>query len=283
MKGTIPGRGKIEIDIDYRPIRPETVIVEVELKVAQYGFEPIIISITGSGQYPQIANLLKEKEQAQLQKAKEEKEQRKKNNAFRLTNVRGKSRSQILRDKNIPLKRKQSLKIEGGELTKDIGDEVKIRPSSVGNQKMGKIELEKAFLARFENIVKLCKDKEIKMFRCVGDPQPTEEDTDNILKNRSSFMDETMDTLRLDGIQRYSKVLDHDLPILEPVLPTYPPTWDMSKNNATKLRKMRLTKFMNAATKIVLRSRVEKRLSMFILMKIRLESFLVQLQVEKMW
>jgi hypothetical protein len=116
-------------------------------------------------------------------------------------------------------------------------------------------------LERYDSIVKLCKDKEIKMFSCLGDPQPTQEDNQKIIDEREEFTRDTLNSIRSDGISRYDKVLDADLPVLEPILPSYPPTWDMGKNNATKLRKMRLMKFMGAATKIVLRARVETRLS----------------------
>lgn len=135
------------------------------------------------------------------------------------------------------------------------------RPQSAGTGRKGKIELEKEFLARFDSIVRLCKDKEIKMFRCVGDPEPSEADTTAITEQRRVHLQETLETIRAEGVERYQKVLDHDKPVLQPVLPHHPPTWDFSKNHAAKLRKMRLRKFMNAATKIVLRARVERRLS----------------------
>ena len=102
------------------------------------------------------------------------------------------------------------------------------------------------------------------MFSCLGDPQPTEEDNEKIMLDREDFTKDTLNSTRTEGIARYEKVLDSDLPVLEPIVPYYPPTWDFGKNNANKLRKMRLMKFMGAATKIVLRARVETRLSSLI-------------------
>ena len=99
------------------------------------------------------------------------------------------------------------------------------------------------------------------MFKCVGDPEPTSRDKAAILDQRSAHRAETLDAVRSEGVERYQKILDHDQPILQPVLPHYPPTWDFGKNNATKLRKMWLRKLSNATTKIVLRARVERRLS----------------------
>jgi hypothetical protein len=135
------------------------------------------------------------------------------------------------------------------------------RAQSLGPAKKGKLELEKNFLDRFESIVKLCKDKDIKMFTCLGDPEPTKIDNQKIVKERETFSKDQLETMRFEGITRYEKVVDSDLPIYEPILPIHEPTWDFSKNNANKIRRMRLLKFMGAATKIVIRGRVEKRLS----------------------
>lgn len=113
----------------------------------------------------------------------------------------------------------------------------------------------------FDEIYNLCKNKEIKMFRCIGDPEALESDTEKVQKERMEFEAQRMNEIREEGVHRYEKVLDSDLPIYEPVLPYYESTWDSNKNNANKLRKMRLKKFMKVATKVVLRIRAEKRLS----------------------
>lgn len=151
----------------------------------------------------------------------------------------------------------------------------------MGPPKKGKIELERNFLDRFDSIVKLCKEKDIKMFTCLGDPEPTRDDKSKIEKERKEFKADQLETLRTDGIHRYEKVIDSDLPIYEPILPIVEPTWDYSKNNTNKIRKMRLNKLMGAATKIVIRGRVENRLSKLDLIEIRSESSLVQQLVEK--
>jgi hypothetical protein len=127
--------------------------------------------------------------------------------------------------------------------------------------KAGKGELEKEFLMHFDEIYNLCKNKEIKMFACIGDPEARDLDREKVEKERRAFEAQRMNEIREEGVQRYEKVLDSDLPIYEPVLPYYESTWDSNKNNANKLRKMRLKKFMKVATKVVLRIRAEKRLS----------------------
>ena len=121
MKGIVPGRGSVEIDIEYAPSRPETALLEVELHVSQFGFEPILVSITGSGQYADVVNQRKAKEEAQLKKAEEEKAIRKKKHAFRLRTTKGRNKSQIIS----PVKQKddlnRSLEVDG-EKIEDIDD-----------------------------------------------------------------------------------------------------------------------------------------------------------------
>jgi len=41
LKGFIPGRSSIEIEILYAPLSNVTVVVEVELKISQFDFEPL--------------------------------------------------------------------------------------------------------------------------------------------------------------------------------------------------------------------------------------------------
>lgn len=102
-----------------------------------------------------------------------------------------------------------------------------------------KSDLEKLFLERFNNIYTLTKNKEIKMFRCIGDPQPGENDINNIILQRQEFNQKELEKIREDGVHRYEKIIDGDLPIYEPILPYYEPSGDEHKNNANKLRKMR--------------------------------------------
>ena len=78
MKGIVPGKGSVEIDIEYAPTRPETALLEVELHISQFGFEPIPVRITGSAQYADVVNQRKAKEEAQLKKAEEERKRKEK-------------------------------------------------------------------------------------------------------------------------------------------------------------------------------------------------------------
>ena len=94
MKGIVPGRGKIDIDIEYTPRVPETTVLEVELRVAQYRSEPARIAITGCGRYFQKLDSPKEKAGAGQKKEEEEKALKKKNE-FRVRVGLRKNRSQV--------------------------------------------------------------------------------------------------------------------------------------------------------------------------------------------
>ena len=115
MKGIVPGKGAVEIDIEFTPSKPETTVVEAELGVSQFGFEPIRISITGSGQYPEVANQRKAKEMAQMKKAEEEKEARKKKHAFRLRSTKGRNKSQVIG--TLPIKTDLNNSLEAQQLS----------------------------------------------------------------------------------------------------------------------------------------------------------------------
>lgn len=294
MKGIVPGKGNAEIDIEYSPTVPVTVRAEVELNVSQFGLPPIIVVIMGSGRYPQLENQQKLKEVAQ-QKEEELEKKRQQKFVFRIRRHRGRRMSQGLSKKkdhdglnhsqDIEVKPDEDINADQapdsehpgapsspglpqsgkgllpeGSVSQTRGSAAK-RAHSAGAKVKGKIALEKAFLARFDAIAKMCKEKEIKMNRCVGDPEPTDLEKQALLDERRQFEQDALNKLREDGITRYQKALDEDLPIYEPILPYYPPTWDTGKNNVNKLRNMRLRKFMNAATRIVLRARIEKRFS----------------------
>lgn len=127
LKGIVPGRGSVEVDIEYSPTKPETMVVEAELSISQFGFEPIRISITGSGQYAEAANQRKAKEMAQLKKAEEEKEARKKKHAFRLRSTKGRNKSQVIGTTEHKEELNTSLKAEPHELEEGIEEEVRKR------------------------------------------------------------------------------------------------------------------------------------------------------------
>ena len=47
MKGVVPGHGRTEIDVNFTPETKTTAFAEVELKISQFGFKPIITKIMG--------------------------------------------------------------------------------------------------------------------------------------------------------------------------------------------------------------------------------------------
>ena len=49
MKGIVPGKGQVVIDITYSPMSKTTAFSEVELNISQFDFVPIISKIMGAG------------------------------------------------------------------------------------------------------------------------------------------------------------------------------------------------------------------------------------------
>eukprot|EP00741_Cyanophora_paradoxa_P023818 tig00021623_g23007.t1 len=48
LRGVVPGNGHVEVCIDYRPSVLATVSMEMSINVAQFGFEPVLCTVTGS-------------------------------------------------------------------------------------------------------------------------------------------------------------------------------------------------------------------------------------------
>lgn len=46
-KGILPGKGTVEIEITYQPSMNVTVVLETELKLSQFDFEPLQIKVMG--------------------------------------------------------------------------------------------------------------------------------------------------------------------------------------------------------------------------------------------
>jgi hypothetical protein len=96
LKGIIPGKSSVDIEIEYGPSEPCTVVVEAELNTSQYGFVPLLISIEGSGQYKETLNTKKLAEIEAMKKTEEEKLEKKRKNLFRLRNTKGKNKSVVM-------------------------------------------------------------------------------------------------------------------------------------------------------------------------------------------
>lgn len=292
MKGLIPGNSYIDIEIEYIASKPITSVLNIILETSQSGFSPLPIRIMGSGRYKDLTKTFKKKRpkskimkynippaedqgeiDIELDEAKPIQDK-----AFRLRNIRLKRKDKIMLKteggeagfavNNIrTLKKRNSFQIAKNEkprqLTKDEIKNLKEDPSKQEDSPEDNLKsnLERMFLDRFNEIEQLTKDKEIKMFRCIGDPKMTHKEQNAVLDRREDFHEKMLNRIQDEGIHRYDKIVDGDLPIYLPVMPFYKPTWDQHKNNPNKLRKMRLAKFMRCATKVVLDYRVNKRIS----------------------
>ena len=56
LKGVIPGKSSIEIEIKYIPSEAITIDVEVDLKISQFDFEPLPIRIKATGMFSEKKN-----------------------------------------------------------------------------------------------------------------------------------------------------------------------------------------------------------------------------------
>jgi hypothetical protein len=144
----------------------------------------------------------------------------------------------------------------------DAGDKSVINKKGVAKEQefIGKQAYEREFFAKFNEIMQIDKDKDIRMFRCIGDPDFSKEQNSNVENERLEYNTNQNNEIEYNGTHRFEKILDYDLPIYEAVMPYYKSSWNTFKNDALKMRKLRLKKFMKCATKIVMRLRADKRL-----------------------
>lgn len=82
QKGILPGKGSVEIEITYAPSTSTTAILETELKLSQFDFEPLIIKVTGSGRHANNQKGKRPPSNIKLKSLEQQKNERKINHRF---------------------------------------------------------------------------------------------------------------------------------------------------------------------------------------------------------
>ena len=119
---------------------------------------------------------------------------------------------------------------------KSIKSDAQEAMDSKGSKKdtefIGKQAMEREFFTRFNEVMQIDKDKDIRMFRCIGDPDFSKAEDDEVNYLRHEFKKKENDEIEHGGTHRFEKILDYDLPIYESVMPFYKSSWDTFKNDA---------------------------------------------------
>lgn len=285
-KGLIPGKGSVEIEVSFNPTSALTIVSEYELTVSQFDFEPIKVKIMGSGK-------LKDKNQNEtindrsLKKTKLNKLDHIRISA--VDNLKGisekasESLTTFLNMKDQEKLLKESIPPIAEENNKTYKPLIQSQKSHYENsfspKKKGynlsdltrmtaregvitseRQTLEKQFLERFNQIQMLDKEKNIKFFQCIGDPQLRQDEIDSIKKEKEDNYSEFLSKYENEGISRYQAKFDQGLPVVSEITPKYSPTYDLIKNDNIRKRRRVLHKLMSYVSKKILKSRKKKRL-----------------------
>jgi hypothetical protein len=173
--GVIPGKGSIEVTITFSPTIKATAVAELQLKVAQFDFEPLNIRVVGTGKEA-------DKKKSSIRVKPGSAEQRNKE-----------IRSQTPLDKQSPNGKTQQLgqsTLKRGRSSMRQSQQQMLKPlTMLGNSNLNESRLqsvvktdneqkhsEREFLDRFNEVQGLDKEKDIKFFIYNGDKPMTEEE-----------------------------------------------------------------------------------------------------------
>jgi hypothetical protein len=232
LKGIIPGLSTAEVSIRYEPCDCTTAVLEAELRISQFDFEPLTVRIMGSGKIPDKRKPAKPA--ATLpSKIKEDKSKELK---FSISRRKNEHLPTLLRPGSARARSQEVIKP-----TRSI--------------------FEKNFLDKFNTVFNLDKQKEIKFLRSIGDAEIPEDE--KVQARRQTFYQSFLDTVREDGVSRHRIEFNRDLPIFPHDLGDVmglTPTWDPLRNNELVLGRTSLARFMRAASRVVIKARMLRRL-----------------------
>ena len=97
--------------------------------------------------------------------------------------------------------------------------------------------MEKQFVDNFNAIMNKEKEKNIKFFQSVGDPDLTEQQINAIEEERQKYNQEFLAEFEQKGITRYSVQYNQSAPVIKEDVPSFAPTYDLVKNDMIRKRR----------------------------------------------
>lgn len=71
---------------------------------------------------------------------------------------------------------------------------------------IGKQAYEREFFAKFNEIMQIDKDKDIRMFRCIGDPHFSKEQNRLVMDERNEYQKKQNNEIEYNGTHRFEKI-----------------------------------------------------------------------------
>jgi len=233
LSGDISPKSSEEIVITYQPKSASTATIEVELLLSEFDFQPTKMKVIASAVHE---NTLVLNSQKTLKKKP----------------------SRTPQEKSIekPRKLPELLSKPSKTLTKATKFLAKTKL-------LDRVIFEQQFNTEFRIIEENDREKEFKIFQCLGIEEPSIDFEDSVHNSRENKEQKRRQLLRERDCIRNSYCLDSDKVVYNVnSIPQVKPSWNSYQNDEFTLRQLPLKKLVKAASVVMTRNRASKRLRM---------------------
>lgn len=236
LVGEVPGNSSVNITIVYEPRTASTVTCEIELRVNEFDYVPILTKIIASGYHKAIETTSKNK-----------------------TETGNTSQSKILLRVSKDFAEKSGKKLPEVAASKRISNKTSMMMKT---KEIDRSVYEQQFNNEYRTIEQADREKEFKIYRTVGNSHPDEDFRENVIKSRQSKEKSRQEGLRKRDCSRIEVIRDIDRVIYDVIdHPAPEAIWDEYTNDDFALRQLPLNKFVRAANTLIIRHRADKRIS----------------------
>lgn len=238
LNGDVPGKSKAEITIKYEPKSASTATCEVELRLSEFDYKPISMKLIASGTHklmdtPQVSMI----------------------------------ESSPLRNKTLLKGSKESSLIEKPRKLPELGTKpsktlTKISQMLFKPKSIDRVIYEQQFNTEYRRLEEFDREKEFKIYQCLGNSHPTEDFIKSVVNLRGEKDYSKKEDMRIKDCMRNTHQLDQDKAVNDVTyVPLKKPSWDPFKNDEFSLRQLPLHRLVRSANKIMIQLRAAKRIA----------------------
>lgn len=226
VTGEVPGKGRQILEIVYTAHSANTASMEFTFMLSEFDYKPIKTRIIASASHSSPVR------QEPISK-----------------NLLTGSKESFTGKKRLP---------ELSRFTKSIG---KVPQTVIAPKEIDRVIFEQQFNTEYRKIEEFDREKEFKIYVSVGDPHPTDEYIESVRDEREVKEMTRLKDLRKKDLLRNVHEIDMDKSIVKlEFIPDKVPTWNAYQNDEFSLRQLPLNRFVRAASTVIVRLRIEKRL-----------------------
>jgi len=302
LAGVIPADGSTEVVITFTPTRHRTARAELRFQIAQFDFQPMMVTLLGSCS-PEAAKLevlrseILELEAAEATKKQEalaesiNKLQGKKKNPMRvvLPTFKREELERTISGVKVPTTRTDQqatnyiLNQTAGKLPlKDLVAFIREQRQAADQRRRlvsdnfknqseeeeeeeeeDKQAAELRFELQYREVDKRDKDKELKSTRATGEEPPAAQEISDVCAARKARHEKLLQYRIGQDVKRVESVLTHTrVAVPSSFKPALKPAWDECANDTFSVRLQVIERFVRAGSKVLMRLRAEKRMQL---------------------